>query len=359
MRLQPFKATVVLTNFQVFVNQKVASSNALNVGKRLLTGYYSKCEAVKTIIKWRIAKPEILECLGNSASINLTKTKNKFANLATVRHTAAMNSPAFSRVAPPLLAAWQRALDALFPPRCGACREFSGPIFCARCASELIEIVEPCCQSCGRVFDPLALGDEICAQCRAHPPAFERARACWIYHGPPRLTIHRFKYNRRYAMAPRLARPMAHTPAARALLWDWQPDCLVPVALHASRARARGFNQSALLARELGLLCEVPALELLKRTRRTPPQVGLDLKARRANVRAAFEVDANLWQRENLKGARILLIDDVFTTGATLNECARVLNRAGAGAVAALTVARQQRPDEPLPREPNFVIVGG
>ena len=253
----------------------------------------------------------------------------------------------------------KRALDALFPPRCGGCGTFSGPIFCEKCAPDLCEIVPPCCAQCGRVFDALARGAEICARCREHPPAFERARACWIYEGPPRLAIHRFKYNRRYAMAPRLVQQMAQTPAARAMLWDWQPDILVPVALHASRARARGFNQSALLARELGLARDLPALDLLRRTRRTPPQVGLSLKERRRNVRAAFAVNEALWRNHKGAGARILLIDDVFTTGATLDECARVLRDAGAGAVAALTVARQQRPDEPLPREKNFVIVWG
>lgn len=271
----------------------------------------------------------------------------KFANRAVMRHTADMSLSANSRLYASLAVAWQSALNALFPPRCGGCGEFSGPIFCERCASDLREIVEPCCLNCGRVFDVLAFSAAICARCRESAPAFERARACWIYEGAPRLAIHRFKYNRRYAMAPRLAHLMAQTPAARALLFDWQPDCLVPVALHSSRARARGFNQSALLARELGRLCDVPALELLVRTRRTPPQVGLDLKARRRNVRAAFAVDEALGQSTNLSGARVLLIDDVFTTGSTLNECARVLLHAGAGAVAALTVARQQRPDEP------------
>lgn len=277
----------------------------------------------------------------------------------TMRETAKMKSPSTLRVRPPLASVWQRALDTLFPPRCGGCGQFSHPVFCERCAPQLRPIIEPCCANCGRTFDPLALGAEICALCRARPPAFEKARACWAFEGPPRPAIHRFKYNRRFAMAPRLARAMMQTPAARVLLGDWQPQCLVPVALHASRARARGFNQSALLARELGLLCDVPALDLLERTRRTPPQVGLDLKARRQNVRDAFIVDEALWQSANLVGARILLIDDVFTTGATLDECARVLRKAGAGAVGALTVARQQRPDEPLPKEKTFEVIWG
>lgn len=266
-------------------------------------------------------------------------------------HTANMSYAATSLHKTPLAIAWQRALDALFPPRCGGCGEFSHSVFCARCAPQLRAIVEPCCANCGLMFDPLSLGDEVCARCREHPPAFERARACWTFEGPVRRAIHRFKYQRRFALAPRLAQPMLHTSAAHALLFEWQPHCLVPVALHVSRARARGFNQSALLARELGLRCDVPAIELLKRTRRTPPQVGLDLKTRRRNVREAFIVDEALWQNANLTGARILLIDDVFTTGATINECARVLIKAGAGGVAALTVARQQRPGEPLPPE--------
>ena len=249
-------------------------------------------------------------------------------------------SPLVNPYFPALRAAWLRALDALFPPRCGGCHRFSGVIFCESCALRLRAVEEPCCQRCGKAFDPLAYGAEICADCREHPPAFARARACWIYEEPVRDAIHRFKYNRRFAMAPRFAQMMRQTPAVRAQIEGFQPHCLVPVALHASRARARGFNQSVLLARELGLLCELPALDLLMRTRATPPQVGLDMKARQRNVRAAFAIDEKLWQRENLAGARILLIDDVFTTGATINECARVLLKAGASEVGALTIAR-------------------
>lgn len=194
----------------------------------------------------------------------------------------------------------------------------------------------------------------MCALCREHPPAFGRARAAWVFEGPPREAIHRFKYNRRFALAPRLAHAMVGAPSTRAMIEAWQPQCLVPVALHGSRARARGFNQSALLARELGAIYRLPALELLRRTRRTPPQVGLNLKARRQNVRDAFVVNDDLWRRHQLDGARILLIDDVFTTGATLNECARVLRAMGAESVGALTIARQQRPDEFRPPQNEF-----
>lgn len=270
-----------------------------------------------------------------------------------------MNFPTAARGHKALRAAWLCALDALFPPRCASCAKFSGPIFCKKCAPQLRLIEEPCCERCGKTFDSLARSADICANCRQHPPAFERARACWAFQEPARGAIHSFKYNRRFAMAPRFAHLMLQTPAARAQIRDWQPQCLVPVALHASRARARGFNQSALLARELGFLCDLPALDLLKRTRATPPQVGLDLSARRRNVRAAFAIDATLWQNANLAGARILLIDDVFTTGATINECARVLLAAGAGEIGALTIARGQSPGEPLPPEIGSTEING
>lgn len=203
------------------------------------------------------------------------------------------------------------------------------------------------CEVCGRLFDPLALGAPMCATCRAQAPPFARARAAWAFEGPARELIHRFKYQRRFALAPRLARALMGAPAARAMLHDWQPQWLVPVPLHPSRGRARGFNQSALLARELSPICGVPALELLRRVRATPPQVGLRGRERRANVKGAFAVDADLWQKRGAHNARILLIDDVFTTGSTLAECAATLRKAGACEVGALTVARQQRPDEP------------
>ena len=247
---------------------------------------------------------------------------------------------------PPLSRAWQSALDAVFPPRCGGCRRFSQAIFCERCQSQVVVLRGPRCEICGLLFDPLARGAAICARCREQPPAFERARAAWVFEGAPRALIHRFKYERRFALAARLAPPMSLTRGAREMLEAWQPRFLVPVPLHASRLRARGFNQSALLARELSLGCGVPALELLQRTRRTPPQVGLARKERQHNVRGAFAADEYLWEKHRVKGARILLIDDVFTTGATLGECAQTLKKAGASAVGALTIARQGRPDE-------------
>ena len=224
--------------------------------------------------------------------------------------------------------AWRSALDALFPPRCGGCGRFSRALFCGFCVRRVQVIQGPGCEVCGRLFDPLAKGAPICALCRALEPPYARARAAWAFDGPVREAIHRYKYQRRFALAPRLARAMIGAPGAQTMLNQWRPQWLVPVPLHPSRGRARGFNQSALLARELSKICGIETLDLLRRVRRTPPQVGLSGQARQRNVRGAFAMDERLWEGKG--GARLLLLDDVFTTGSTLAECAATLVEAGA-----------------------------
>ncbi|MBW3636177.1 MAG: ComF family protein [Armatimonadetes bacterium] len=233
--------------------------------------------------------------------------------------------------------AWNAFLDALFPPRCAGCFEWSRDVFCARCTLQLRPIDAPLCESCGAPFDPLAYCASICVQCREKTPSFLAARSAFHFEGPLREAVHRFKYREKTALAARLAPFLAQTMARDAALSEFRPQALVPVPLHGARHKKRGFNQSALLARELGASLGVPVAELLKRTRDTPPQVGLNRKQRAANVRGAFVMDA---ARSDQKGARILLIDDVYTTGATLRECARVLKKAGASEICALTLAR-------------------
>ncbi len=228
-------------------------------------------------------------------------------------------------------------LDALFPPRCAGCFEWSRDVFCARCTTELRPIGAPQCEMCGAPFDPLAYSAPICAECRDKTPPFLAARSAFHFEGPLRVAIHRFKYQEKTALAGRLAPFLAQAIARDAILSDFSPQALVPVPLHRARHKKRGFNQSLLLARELGASLGVPVAELLKRTRDTPPQVGLNRKQRAENVRGAFILDAARFEQN---GARILLIDDVFTTGATLRECARSLKIAGAGEICALTLAR-------------------
>lgn len=199
------------------------------------------------------------------------------------------------------------------------------------------------CPVCGLPFRTLAdaptggPSDHPCARCLRHPPHFRRARARAIYRpdadqDPLRHALHRYKYGRDVSLAPLLGgllHDMAPTPG--------DVDLVVPVPLHLARLRWRGFNQAQLLAaplaRAAGLRIDP---HVLARVRPTTPQVGLPERERRSNVRGAFAVrDAG-----RVAGRRLLLVDDVYTTGATVNECARVLRRAGARSVDVLVLAR-------------------
>lgn len=196
------------------------------------------------------------------------------------------------------------------------------------------------CQICGAPFDPLAFSASICAECRPKTPPFMAARSAFYFDGPLRESIHRLKYQEKTALAARLAPLLAQAIARDAILGEFQPQWIVAVPLHRARQKKRGFNQSALLARELGESLGVPVAELLRRVRDTPPQVGLNQKQRAENVRGAFEINAALFAQLEVKGAKILLLDDVFTTGATMRECAQVLKKPGAGEICAITLAR-------------------
>jgi ComF family protein len=187
---------------------------------------------------------------------------------------------------------------------------------------------EPRCSTC---WTPEAGG--ICETCRYGRPAFTGARSALIYDGPARDAILALKFHGLAAITRTLAVPMAE----RLIEWDPPVSHMMPVPLSGSRKRSRGYNQSELLAREVARLTAVPLVtNALVRRRSTPPQVGQpDWEARRENVARAFGT------RESLPEGGTLLIDDVMTTGATLDACARVLLTAGAGPVFALTFARE------------------
>lgn len=259
-------------------------------------------------------------------------------------------------------------LDTIFPPRCAGCQKWSQEIFCTECQAELKEINHPFCAVCGKPFDPLARSAEVCANCRAerrHPaPPFRALRSLYIFDGPIRRAIYRFKYHGKIAQAAPFAallhnyllqqdKNTTRIPVERLSL-------IVPVPLHAWRLYRRGYNQSSLLAGELakhiaqtcGKARPVMA-GVLRRIRHTPPQVGLKAKERTANVHGAFAVDAAVLQRVNPHNGAVLLVDDVCTTQATIHECARVLVRAGLPEVYALTLARQ-----PAGGDYNFTVTG-
>jgi ComF family protein len=256
-----------------------------------------------------------------------------------------------------LAAAANAAVRLLLAPDCAACgarldRPLEGTV-CARCWRAVRRIPPPCCAICGDAFPGWRVPSTECARCRRQPPSFAAARSGGQYDGALREIVHAFKYQHRRPLAAPLATLMRD---AGAELLD-QADAVVPVPLHPWRAFQRGFNQADDLARHLGL----PVLRLLRRRRHGPPQAHLPASRRHANVRHAYacrRLPSIAWMStpHGLARDRVLvLIDDVMTTGATLDACGRVLMEAGARTVFALTAARAVagRP-APLPPSPDL-----
>jgi ComF family protein len=241
------------------------------------------------------------------------------------------------RAAAALRRAGRLALDFALPPLCPSCREplGDGIGLCASCWSRLSLIEPPYCARLGIpfVFDP-GVG-LLSMEAIANPPAYDRARAAVRYDDVASSLVHQFKYGDRLDLAPMMGRWMAR--AGRELLAD--ADVLIPVPLHWRRLWARRFNQSATLAGAISDLCGVPVVHRgLKRVRATPQQVGLTKTARADNVQGAFQVPAE--HKAEIAGRRLVLVDDVLTSGATVDACARALLRAGAGHVDVLVFAR-------------------
>jgi ComF family protein len=243
-------------------------------------------------------------------------------------------------------AAWW---DTVFPPRCAGCSRL-GAHFCARCAAAIAPVAPPWCASCGHSLSHAAAAPArsrpwpragppgaLCDACRAAPWPLRGVRSAGLLRGPLRRAVHRLKYRDRTAAAPALA-ALLDGPAAT-LAADGLLDAgslVLPVPLAAARERQRGYNQAALLAWPFASAYGLPAsASALRRVKETAPQVGLDPAQRRANLRAAFAASPEV------AGRRVLLIDDVTTTGSTLGNAAAACLRAGAASVCALTLARE------------------
>lgn len=234
-------------------------------------------------------------------------------------------------------------LDFALPPRCPACGVIveAPHRFCLPCWSKLDFLGDPCCAICALPFDYGEAVERQCAGCLAHPPRFDRMRAAVAYGDIPRQVALKLKYGGRPGVAETMARFMA-----RHLDADGEP-LLVPVPLHRWRIWRRGYNQSALvataLARQAGA---ATSLDLIRRVKATPPLKAMSPKARRDALRGAFRVEPE--RKAEATGRRIVLIDDVYTSGATANGCARALKRAGAARVDVLCWARVVRGEDSL-----------
>ena len=226
-------------------------------------------------------------------------------------------------------------LDFALPPRCPGCGAVTDAphSFCLDCWSALAFLGEPCCARCALPFEYQTGADVECGRCLAEPPAFDRLRAAVAYGEISRKVALKLKYGGRPGVAETMARFMArHLDADGDML-------LAPVPLHRWRIWRRGYNQSALIAAALAGSTRLEArLDLIERVKATPPLRGMGPRERKQAVRGAFRI--NKRRKAEVKGRKILLIDDVYTSGATANGCARVLKRAGAARVDILCWAR-------------------
>ncbi|MEQ8710200.1 MAG: ComF family protein [Rhodospirillales bacterium] len=250
---------------------------------------------------------------------------------------ASLSFHQIAMVAPGL---FRRGLDLLLPPRCASCGGLidGAHLLCITCWRSIRQIAPPLCASCGFPFDFDAGADARCADCLAEPPAYHQARAALVYDDASRPAILSFKHGDRTDSVFTLARLMMQAGREQIMA----ADLLVPVPLHHRRLFIRRYNQSALLAQAIGRLMSRPVLlDALHRHRATASQGRLGRRQRQRNVAGAISVPDT--RRGAVAGKRILLIDDVMTTGATVSVCARALRRGGACQVDVLTIARVVR----------------
>jgi len=228
--------------------------------------------------------------------------------------------------------------DALFPPRCMACGAVLSEekqSFCSDCFLEIKFIQSPLCPCCGQPFAEPEDKDHLCGDCLLSRPPFSTARALGRYEMALMNVIHKFKYGGKIASGVRLGKLMAEFSYGAFNIADY--SLIMPVPLHTRRLRERGFNQSMILAEEISRHFSINLDFLsLRRVVCTESQASLSKEMRERNIKGAFSVA----HAEKINGEKIILVDDVYTTGSTVKECARILLKNKAAEVAVLTLAR-------------------
>ncbi len=221
------------------------------------------------------------------------------------------------------------AEDWLFPPNCGGCG-LPGSRWCEQCSQKTLEIDQPICTICGDISVNFSGG--LCSKCQASKPLYSAHRSHTSFTGSMREAIHKLKYQRDIGLGEALSRPMITS----LLKLNWSLDIITSVPLGLARLEERGYNQATLLARPIALCLNVPfSSRALIRTRETRSQVGLTLSERQENMADAFQANSKL-----VEGKSVLVVDDVATSGATLNACAKALLDEGALKVYGFSLAR-------------------
>ncbi|PWB55143.1 MAG: hypothetical protein C3F13_05330 [Anaerolineales bacterium] len=221
---------------------------------------------------------------------------------------------------------WE-ALDWVYPPSCGGCAR-PGVRWCEACEQQTHELIQPFCPMCGNP----SVENKLCQRCRETQPFFTQLRSHTAFAGPIREAIHRLKYGGDMGLGEGLASPMVSSLQKL----NWSLDLVTSVPLGLVRLKERGYNQASLLARPIALSMSLPFRpRALQRIRETRSQVGLNVNERRANMVDAFQANKRI-----VEGKSVLVVDDVATSGATLNACAKSLREAGATIVYCFTLAR-------------------
>ncbi len=227
---------------------------------------------------------------------------------------------------------FQKILRQIYPNHCPVCdRVLYDRLICPRCAKKLTYAVQPVCLSCGKPVENAA--QEYCSDCSRKTHVFDQGRAVWVYQGPMRQILYRYKYSNRRDYTDFFA-----AEAAR-IYEPWirrrRIEAVVPIPLSRKRRRTRGYNQAEVFAKQLSLLLGLPFYtKLLVRVRNTTPQKQLSVKERKNNLKNAFKIAGNV-----VKLKRVLLVDDIYTTGSTMDAAARVLKQAGAAEVYCLCIS--------------------
>lgn len=229
------------------------------------------------------------------------------------------------------------SIDLFLPPACLLCSQPLPPAsepqsFCTSCRSDLPPLGKSYCSRCAQPFNGSA-SKHLCGTCLKRTPAFSRVHAACSYQGSVKEAIHHLKYRDQVILAQPLGQLLLST--AEASITSFKPDCIIPVPLHTSRLRSRGYNQALEIARPLAHKLRVPLdTGLLQRTRKTRQQQGLSAIERRDNLRNAFTLTKATSAR------KVLLVDDVMTTGETVRECCRVLCKGGISEVQVAVIGR-------------------